>query len=230
MRPDLVLFARKGSTGIPRKSFAELNGRPLCTYTFEFVQNNRSSFENVVLSSDDEDLLILSQNYGITPLYRDPLLATSSISLLPAWKDALSRIETPLSEFTCTLPLTSPTRLDSDVFGALKSLYSVPCDGLVTISDSHRNPFFNMVSLDGTFINYPLNKLSDTPTARQDAPVCYDINTVFFGYRTNFVLTTDHLYNGRITYFKTKWVNSIDIDTPDDIIVASAVLASRGKV
>ena len=65
-----VISARGGSKGIPRKNVRLMNGKPLIYYAIHNAKNC-PSIDDVVVSSDDEEILKIASSYGAETMTRD---------------------------------------------------------------------------------------------------------------------------------------------------------------
>jgi len=112
MTPEILIVipARGGSKGIPRKNVRPLAGRPLITYAVRTAL--RSSFSpDVYVSSDDEEILALAEQAGAKSHRRDPELAADATTLDPVVIGASREIseETGRSyDLVVTMQPTSP--------------------------------------------------------------------------------------------------------------------------
>jgi GTP:adenosylcobinamide-phosphate guanylyltransferase len=70
-----IIPARGGSKGLPRKNIIDLNGKPLIGWTIEASLKSKYITDTIV-SSDDEEILNISQKYGVNTLKRPEELAT----------------------------------------------------------------------------------------------------------------------------------------------------------
>jgi len=121
MKLIAVISARGGSKGIINKNIKLLNGRPLISYAI----NNAKSigmFDEIVVTSDSEEILSIASGCGVSVLNRTPELSGDNITLDPVVHDALVRSEEKNStkyDVVVTLqptsPLLSPVTLKSAV-------------------------------------------------------------------------------------------------------------------
>lgn len=106
----VVIPARGGSKGIPRKNVRSLAGRPLLSYAIETAL--RSRYEpTVVVSSEDPEILALSAQLGASIHRRAPELATDSVTLDPVVQTAVRDVEATLGrsfDIVVTVQPTSP--------------------------------------------------------------------------------------------------------------------------
>ena len=74
-----IIPARGGSKGLPRKNIIDLNGKPLIGWSIEASLKSKYITDTIV-SSDDEEILNISQQYGANVLKRPKELATDIAS------------------------------------------------------------------------------------------------------------------------------------------------------
>ena len=105
---------------------------------------------------------------------------------------------------------------------------SSKADVVMAVSEANRNPWFNMVTIDQktkhvSLVNEPKTKIYN----RQAAPVAYDVSTVTFVIRCEFLLKSSSIYDGVTRAIVLPRNRCIDIDTEDDIEYADYLLRKR---
>lgn len=78
----IVIPARGNSKGIPRKNVRSLNGKPLITYSIKNALNSKFK-PDVVVSSDDQEILTLAAKTGAQTIARGIHLAEDNTTLDP---------------------------------------------------------------------------------------------------------------------------------------------------
>ena len=91
---------------------------------------------------------------------------------------------------------------------------------LFTATESSRNPYFNMIKKEKNKISLICNKKNKKYFRRQDAPKCFDLCTVCFIFKPDYVLKNDNLYSGKTDFIKVSKYTSLDIDTKFDLKIA----------
>ena len=92
-------------------------------------------------------------------------------------------------------------------------------DGVVGINEAKKNPWFNMVIMSKNLIelaNYSKKRIYN----RQSAPMVYEVNTVMYIMKTNFILSKSHYFDGKIIGVKVPYPRNIDIDNKFDLEMA----------
>jgi len=87
-----VIPARGGSKGIPRKNIRLLNGKPLIYYQIKNALESKY-INDIVVTSDDEDILDYASNFDVYLRKRPPELAKDDITLDPVVYDAVNYME-----------------------------------------------------------------------------------------------------------------------------------------
>ncbi len=222
------IFARGGSKGLPQKNIRPLGGKPLIAHSIDMARAN-SRLMTVIVSTDDPAIAEIACAHGAeVPFMRPPELATDTAPEALAWRHAVEWYQRERGEFDIflSLPTTSPFRQQADVDACLDMLVGDPAaDGVITVRDAERSPYFNMVTLDsegyaGLVIHPP-----GTVSRRQDAPVVYDVTTVAYAVRPAFILGGARLFDGRLRVVRVPAERALDIDTPYDFMLAEAIAA-----
>lgn len=100
----IVIPARGGSKGIPRKNLRLLNQRPLIAYAIKAAQHSEYN-PDVYVSSDDEEILTLAAKLGSLIHRREDSLASDACTLDPVIYDVYDKV-THQSGCTYTLIVT----------------------------------------------------------------------------------------------------------------------------
>ena len=94
----------------------------------------------------------------------------------------------------------------------------VETDVVITMTAASRSPWFNMVRQDASG---NLNLLVDgNYTRRQDAPIGYDVTTLAYVLRSEFILENQRLWDGRVKGVEIPPERALDIDIPLDLEIA----------
>ncbi|MBD3661609.1 MAG: acylneuraminate cytidylyltransferase family protein [Arenibacter algicola] len=222
------IFARGGSQGLPGKNLMELGGKPLIAHSITTALNT-PGIDRVVVSTDDADIAQTATDYGAeVPFMRPAELAANDTPEWLAWRHGIETLnsltpDTPVGLFV-SLPCTSPLRAVEDVSACLERYAKGDVDTVITIREAERSPYFNMVRLcdDG------LAKLAVDPGQpfhrRQDVPEVYDITTVAYVCRPDFILSSNGLFQGRVGTVMVPKDRAIDIDTQFEFDIAECLI------
>ena len=112
MKNVAFIFARKGSKRIKNKNTKLLNGKPLISYTLNFVKNIKY-IDEVVVSTDDNKIINYCKKNGVKNIISRPKsLASDTAKEFHAWKHGIKEFLKKNKKFNTfiSLPLTSPLR------------------------------------------------------------------------------------------------------------------------
>ena len=230
MKATAIIFARGGSKGLPGKNIRALGGKPLIAWSIEHALAVKR-IERIIVSTDSEEIAAVARHHGAdVPFIRPAELAADNSPEWQAWRHALNYLldtDGTLPEVMISVPTTAPLRLPLDIENCLDEYEKGDADIIVTVTEAHRNPYFNMVKVnhDGTV------GLVLPPEAsiirRQDAPVVYDMTTVAYVARPEFVMSRNCIFEGRVRNVYIPVDRSLDIDTPLDFRIAECLMGSR---
>lgn len=213
-----VIPARGGSKGVPRKNIKLMAGKPLIAYSIEAAKRS-ALIDRVLVSTDDAEIADVANQYGAeVPFIRPPELASDSAPEWLTWQHAIREIRSvqPLDIFICISP-TSPLRAVEDIDNCLNLLASSDADVVCTVRHAERSPYFNMLSMDAEGrARLVIPPASGAIHRRQDAPAVYDMTTVAYAARPDFILKATSMFEGRLRAVLVPADRALDIDTELD--------------
>ena len=230
MKPYVVgfIFARGGSKGVPRKNTRPLAGKPLIAYAIETALAS-DLIDRVIVSTDDARIAGVAQQYGAeVPFMRPAELAQDNSPEWLAWQHAIRTLEATedvpkMDAFVC-IPATSPLRAVEDVDACIRALLESDADLVITVKPAERNPYYNMVMLDEAGYARLVIPPEQTIHQRQAAPAVYDMTTVAYAARPEFVLNADSIFEGKVKVVIVPPERALDIDTELDFKFAEFLL------
>jgi CMP-N-acetylneuraminic acid synthetase len=230
MKAIAFIFSRGGSKGLPGKNIRPLGGKPLIAWSIEHALAVKR-IERVIVSTDSEEIAAVARQHGAeVPFIRPAELARDDSPEWLAWRHALNYLrETTgaLPEVMVSVSTTAPLRLPHDIENCLDEYEKGDADMVITVTDAHRSPYFNMVknNADGTvgLVIPPQSAIA----RRQDAPVVYDMATVCYVANPEFVTTHNATFEGRVKAVQVPVERAIDIDTLLDFQIAESLLNIR---
>ena len=219
MKPLVIIPARGGSKGVPKKNIKLLGGKPLIYYTIEAA---KAVFEDqfICVSTDDLEIKKVVEQTGLKiPFLRPAELATDTAGTYEVLLHALNYYEN-LEYFPDTIILlqpTSPYRTAEHIKEAIK-LYTTEIDMVVSVKETKSNPYFNLFEED---VDGFLKKSKESDyTRRQDCPKVWEYNGAIY------VINVESLKKLQISKFQKikKYVmdelSSLDIDSEMDFKIA----------
>jgi len=225
-----LICARGGSKGLPGKNIKPLAGRPLIAWAIEQARAARG-VGRVIVSTDAEDIAAAARAAGAeVPFMRPAELAQDNSPEWLVWRHALSFLKADMGSYPdalLTVPVTAPLRAVDDIDRCVAEFQKGDVDVVVTATEAHRSPYFNMITLDaGNRAALVIPPQSDV-VRRQDAPVVYDMTTVAYVARPEFVMAASGTFQGRVRAVLVPPQRALDIDTPLDFMIAEALMAQR---
>ncbi len=222
-RTFAFIFARGGSKGLPGKNIKELGGLPLLAHGIRLAQA-MDRVERVFVSTDDTQIAAIATQFGAEVIDRPVALATDNASEWMAWQHAINHVSAQGLDFDVflSLPATSPLRNAQDVGNCLDALQA-DVDVVITVTPSPRSPYFNMISTDSAGLAHVVLGSAQFQR-RQDVPPVYDITTVAYVSRPEFILTHERLFEGRVRPVIIPKERAVDIDDAYDFKLAQALL------
>ena len=230
MKTFAFIFARGGSKGVPGKNIRSLGGKPLLAHSIEIAQNI-DEISRIFVSTDDQDIADVGIKYGAEVINRPTKFAQDNSPEWLAWLHAVEWLESKgeLFDRFVSLPTTSPLRNKGDVIKCL-NLLDKQTDIVVTMTDTSRSPYFNMVSKEDGYIKL-LMESKEGYSRRQDVPKVYDMTTVAYVTRPNFIKSNEKLFDGRVKAVLVPKERAIDIDDEVDFKMAEMLIKEKqGKV
>ena len=218
-----------------------LCGQPIVHYTLAayMAYLDRYQGNDVCVLSLNTDSELLRQQVEETKIDfayipRKAELAGDFVSKKDVLKDTFLETEkiTGIAfDIMIDLDLTSPIRTEKDIFGTIQTLIGDEnADIAYTVANSRRSPYFNMVKRDVD--GYYRTVLPSDFVARQQAPVCYDMNASIYAYRRDYLLS-DRIMDRKALIWVMDDTGVLDIDCEEDWelmqVVVSYLFSSKTK-
>ena len=230
MKTVAFIFARGGSKGLQGKNILPLGGKPLIAWSIEHALALKR-IERVIVSTDSEEIASVARDYSAeVPFIRPAELARDDSPEWLAWRHALNYLREATGAFPemmVSVPTTAPLRLPLDIENCLDEYEKGDADMVITITDAHRSPYFNMVKTNANGTVGLVNPPQSTIARRQDAPMVYDMATVCYVANPEFVMTHNATFEGRVKAVHVPTERAIDIDTLLDFQIAESLLNIR---
>ena len=206
----VVIPARGGSKGIPRKNLRLLNGKPLLYYSINTALNSKFDLD-VYVSSEDEEILNTSLQFGAKVHKRDISIADDKSTLDPviyACYKYASQIENKDYDYIITMQPTSPLLKTNSLDSAIaKSIENKEIETIIAAKDDTHLSWRK--ESDKFLANYEkrLNRQYLTPTFTETG--------AFFITRKDIITPTNRIGKNVELYILSNG-EEIDIDTYED--------------
>jgi N-acylneuraminate cytidylyltransferase len=219
----VVIPARGGSKGIPRKNIRPFDGKPLIYYTID-VARAIVSDEDICVSTDDNEIIQMVENYGLhVPFKRPKELATDKAGTYEVLLHSLDFYEKQGKSYDALILLqnTSPFRTVEHVKNAIK-LYTPNVDMVVSVKECAANPYYSIYEEDDKGYLH-VCKGDGNIFRRQDAPKVYEYNGAIYIMNVNTLkITHMHKMQKRVKYVMDER-SSFDLDTMTDWMIAEMI-------
>lgn len=228
MKTVAFIFARGGSKGLPGKNIKDLNGKPLIQYSIETAKKTKG-IDKVFVSTDNDLIAEVASSLDVSIIKRPKKLATDNSPEWLSWQHAVNYVTKKYGffDYFVSLPTTSPLRNEHDVCSALNKLKNTKIDICISITPSSRSPYFNMVRLLDDDTVEILTKPDKQVNRRQDTPAVFDITTVIYAAKTEFILEYNSIFSGKVGSVTVPKDRAIDIDDIYDFMYAEAILKNQ---
>ena len=220
MKTLVVIPARGGSKGIPRKNIRFMAGKPLISYAIGCAKN--SSYEmDIIVSTDDEEIKYVASRYGAGILDRPDSLAGDSVTLDPVIFHAVNKMEEINGykyDLVITMQPTSP-KLSSDTLN--KAIDYLLQNNYDTVISGVNDPRLSWRIEDGKCVPNYEKRLN-----RQYLPKDLKETGAFVITRREFVKENGR-FGANVSLYEVPESESGDIDTVQDWCVAEMELNKK---
>jgi CMP-N-acetylneuraminic acid synthetase len=223
-----LICARAGSKGLKNKNLKKIHNISLVGHSI-IAAKKLARYGKVLVTSDSQKILNISKKFGADFLIKRPkTLSGDNSPEIETWKHAVKKILGKKYNFkyVVSLPPTAPCRKIIDVINCIKKIKKRYFDFITCVTVSKKNPYFNIVKIGKNsrveLIISHKNKIKYF--RRQDAPNTYDMTTVCFAAKVNYVLKTKNLLNGNVGSVLVPEERGIDIDNKFDFKIANLFL------
>jgi YrbI family 3-deoxy-D-manno-octulosonate 8-phosphate phosphatase len=221
-----VIPARGGSKGVPRKNLAPLGGKSLLTYSIGHALSAKLVTRTVV-STEDAEIAEVARQWGAEVIPRPLELASDTATTESVLLHALSHLEQEeqyVSDLVVLLQPTSPFRQAGAIDQAIELLWQSGADSLLSVYRSHD---FYWKQVDGWA--QPVNYNYKARPRRQDQEPQYVENGSIYVTRTDILKGEGNRLGGKIAILEMSFLDSIQIDTMEDLLLAEQILLVRQR-
>lgn len=220
MKSICVIPARGGSKRIPRKNIKIFHGKPLIAWSIE-VAKSSGLFENVYISTDDEEIASVAKRYGaIIPFLRPEHLSNDFAGDKEVRDHFIKWMKENMVEadILCYLYATAPFVTDKTLKGCQQLLLDSGAVSAHTVT-TYAYPVLRSLKKDEqgllTFMwnEYASSRSQDLPELLHDAGQCYFFNLSKYGQG-----------NTRVGYEMPR-IYCQDIDTLEDFEIAEKLFS-----
>ena len=222
-----IIPARGGSKRLPKKNILDLNGKPLITYSIEAGLKSKY-IDKVVVTSDNDNILNISQKYGADIIKRPLFLASDTSTTFDAIYHTIDNVDK--YDYVMLLQPTSPLRTLKHIDEAIELLMSKTADAIVSVSEMEYSPLWSN-TLDDTLSMKEFLKEEILNKRSQDLDIYYRLNGAIYICEINKLLAEkSFLLKENIYAYIMDKKNSIDIDEEIDFKMAEWIIGNKNEV
>lgn len=222
----LVIPARRGSKRIPNKNFVEVLGKSMIEHAITLAKST-DIFDEIIISLDSHERDEIFKDLGVTLYYRSSSLGLDQVGTIDVIKDVITVRQFADDINICCLYPASFLISASRVMEGLATLLRNPYQFVFCCQPTYANPL-RMFSLrqdlnDGIeFLD-----LKSIGVNTQTLPNYFiDAGQFYWGKVATWVNQNQVLNPSSVPIVLERW-ETIDIDYPEDLEVAVAILIKR---
>ncbi|MFZ0549043.1 MAG: acylneuraminate cytidylyltransferase family protein [Candidatus Promineifilaceae bacterium] len=220
--------ARGGSKRIPRKNLRPLAGKPLLSYTIETAKES-AVFDEIVVSSDDDEILNLAQSVGTIADHRPASLSGDMIRFVQVVEEYLQRpgVRERFTNIAAMLP-TCPFRTTADMVGAFNLFREQKGESFVISVTEYDFPPQLALDIDEDSILTMRDPATYGRTTRsQSLGKAYHPNGAIYLATVSSFLREKTFFADPLLGYPMTAENSFDIDYPYQFRIAEILMQER---
>jgi len=225
----LIIPARGGSKGIPKKNIASIGGRSLIEFSITAALDAQVP-GRVCLTTDDEEIRAIGLRHHVeAPFLRPAELSQDNSGTIPVISHALRWYEENEGfnpDHVVLLQPTCPFRSAQNIREAYELILEKKSDCLISVNEVVEHPCeYVMPETEGfCYVMPPPEK-----PGRQNFPEVFFINGAIYITAVEYFRKTGRLFDENAILYVMKRSESLDIDTPEDLDYANWQYARRQK-
>jgi len=225
MRKKIIAMipARIGSTRLPRKNLALLDGKPLIYYAISAAKES-GVFDRILLNSDSHIFKDVAERYGVEFYHRPEDLGSSKAKSDSVVYDFMKK---HAGDILVWVNPTSPLQPSSEISDVIDYFIENNLDSLITVKNENVHCL-----LDGQPINFDSGELfAQTQDLKPVQPFVYSLMMWRYApFMKAFEEKGYALLNGKIGFYSVSNLASVIIKTAEDLKFAEYVLTGRNNI
>ena len=217
MKKLVIIPARGGSKGIPKKNLHELAGKPLITWSIEAALNSKL-LDAIVVSSDNKEILEFSKQYEkLTCIDRLDDLAKDVSPIEPVIRYVLDELSADdIYEYLVLLQPTSPLRTNNDIDDAIRTIKDSDATSLISVIQPVLHPLKSFVKDEKGYVKGWVN-IQFPSMPQQELPETYQPNVAICIVEVREFLKNNIFFTDKTIAYIMSSNKSIDVDSLDDV-------------
>lgn len=218
-RSVALIPARGGSKRLPRKNALPFAGRPMLAWTVEAARE-AELFDEVLLSTDDDEYAQIGETFGAKILRRPAHLADDRAGLIDVVKHALEGAASG-ADLICLLLPNCPLRRSDDIRRAGHAMVEDGGDALLSVVSFGWTPPQRALRSGPAGLEFVFAEAKYQKSQAYERTVCP--SGAIYWARAGALQMADSLYVPGIRGFDMPWHRAIDIDEAYDYDLALAL-------
>ncbi len=216
--------ARGGSKGLPGKNIRPFCGKPLLAYSINIARNSKY-IDDVLVSTDCEQIASVAAQYSAKPVMRPPQLATDTALVANVIRDLIEHLEEKF-DYLVLLEATSPLRSVELVDHCIEQIIHQKVDSIATFSHAEPPPT-RLWKIENNLAT-PYLKNANPWLPRQQQEEAYFLNGLVYVFHIQSWLNSNSksIFFGKSAAIVTEQ-QSVDIDTLDDFELAEYIMRTK---
>ncbi len=214
-----MIPARIGSTRLPKKNLALINGEPLISYAINAAKSS-GVFDRIVVNADDKVFEEVAKRYGVEFYLRPEHLGSSTTKSDDVVCDFMKKHP---GDIVCWVNSISPLQTGEEIKSVVGHFQKEGLDSLITVIDQQVHANFN-----GNPLNYNTDELF---AQTQDLiPVELFVYSVMMWRTTSFLDAYEKqnhaFFVGKVGFFPVSKLSALIIKRKEDLKLAEFILKS----
>jgi CMP-N-acetylneuraminic acid synthetase len=227
-----IVLARAGSQGLPQKNTLPCAGRTVLDWTLDHAADS-AGVDEVVFSTDGDDLKRIAQRRGVRAIHRPHRLADTTATVDAAARHAVQTVDADgRFETVVILYGNVPVRPRDLTDRAVTKLRETGCDSVQSVCPVGKHHPYWMKELAGGEDDMLVQHVPNRVYRRQDLPPLYELDGGVIAVTRESLFTTvpgePHAFLGiDRRAIVTQPGDVVDIDVAHDLNLAEAILNRR---
>lgn len=216
-----IIPARGGSKRLPRKNILDLGGKSLIAWSIEAALKSKY-IDKVVVTSDDNEILTIAQQYKAETIKRPKELANDTATTFDAIDHAIDNY--PQYDYIVLLQPTSPLRTNRHIDEAIELLMSKNADATISVCEMDHSPLWsNTLPADANMSAFIRDEVKNKRS--QDLERYYRLNGAIYICKIDILLEKKSFFlDNNIYAYVMDRNSSVDIDEEVDFVIADALI------